>query len=73
MKYQSRIVGFYVVVDNPDSAVNLCVWIHEAVKSGRERSVSQALKTTRKDRKSVRRFKNLYYLNVQNQDLYKEV
>lgn len=48
-------------------------FVHEELKVGRCRSVNQALQIVKKDRKTVDRFKHIYYLNATDPDLLKQV
>ena len=46
-------------------------FVHKKVLSGM--SVNAALKTTKKDRKTVDRFRNIYYLHVLDSDRFEQV
>lgn len=48
-------------------------FVHEELKCGRCRSVSQALQIVKKDRKTVDRFKHIYYLNATEPEVLKQV
>ena len=59
------------IVSNARQAIELLKFIHEEVKQGK--SVNAALKDAKKDRKSVDRFRNIYYLHSLDNDQLKEV
>ena len=59
------------IVSNTKEVIELCTFIHKQVLDGR--SVNSALKMTDKDRKTLDRFKHIYYLQIQNNDRLKEV
>ena len=46
-------------------------FVHEKVQSGL--TINAALKLTKKDRKTVDRFRNIYYLHVLDSDRLKQV
>ena len=62
---------FMISVSTPREAIELCTFVHKQVSSGR--SVNAALKMTDKDRKTLDRFKHIYYLHIQNNDRLKQV
>ena len=49
----------------------MLTFVHKKVLSGM--SINAALKTTNKDRKTVDRFRNIYYLHVLDSDRLEQV
>ena len=56
-----------------EQAIGLLEAVVGRVKNGTSRSVHEALKHLNKNRKTVERFKHIYYLNCVNKDLLSEV
>ena len=55
---------FYFAVGDTKQVIELFSFVHDQVQSGK--TVNAALKVAKKDRKTIDRFKNIYYLHVQN-------
>ena len=51
--------------------IELLSFVHEQVQSGK--SINAALKVAKKDRKTIDRFRNIYYLCILNNDKLKQV
>lgn len=60
-------------VNTPGQAIKLMTAVHEMVRKGEARSVAAALQQLKKTRKTVDRFKNLYYLHKQDPRLMDDV
>lgn len=60
-------------VNTPAQAIKLMSTVHEMVQKGNARSVAAALHSVKKTRKTVDRFKNLYYLHKQDARLMDDV
>ena len=58
-------------VSNARQAIDLMSFVHEKVLSGL--TINAALKLTKKDRKTVDRFRNIYYLHVLDCNRLKQV
>ena len=62
---------FIFTVGNVRQVIELFSFVHEKVQSGK--SINAALKVAKKDRKTIDRFRNIYYLYVLNNDRLKQV
>ena len=62
---------FIFTVGNVRQVIELLSFVHEQVQNGK--SINAALKVAKKDRKTIDRFRNIYYLHVLNNDRLKQV
>ena len=58
-------------VGNVRQVIELLSFVHKQVRSGK--SINAALKAAKKDRKTIDRFRNIYYLHILNNDRLKQV
>ena len=72
VKYYS-VCNEMIVVGTPEQAVTLMRTLHEGIKGGKWRSVHEALKSIKKDRKTVDRFKHIYYMNEVDGEKFEKV
>ena len=72
-EYPSTTFCLYHIflVANPRDVIELLTFVHEQVLEGK--STNAALKMAKKDRKTMDRFKNIYYLHVLNSDKLEQV
>lgn len=64
---------FAVAVATVQQVVSMLDYIHQLVKDGKSTSINAALKRLNKDRKTVDRFRHIYYMSVTDTEALDEV
>jgi len=63
----------FLAVQTPEQAIQLMEYVHNQLTSKRAKSIHDALKPTGKCRKTIDRFRYIYYLSVLDKDKLDEV
>jgi len=63
----------FLAVQTPQQAIQLMEYVHNQLTSKRAKSIHDALKSTGKCRKTIDRFRYIYYLSVLDKDKLDEV
>lgn len=71
--YTERFVIFTVLVNTPELAVRLISNLVNSIRTGECVTMKDACRRVSKDRKTVIRFRNIYYLSKLNRVLFDEV
>jgi len=63
----------FLAVQTPEQAIQLMEYVHKQLASKRAKSIHDALKPTGKCRKTIDRFRYIYYLSVLDKNKLVEV
>lgn len=64
---------YSVIVKTPSDAIEFMEDLSQRVTTGKAKSVNQALIQLNKGKKTVERFKHIYYLHKTDEKLYRKV